>query len=102
MCIFDKNSHFGVSKDIKYGTCLKDAVRLDRDAWRILVYRNRQYAEVTAAEDVRGSFQAHKCDYEILSCGAGVCIRRDRRAVVGTLIAENGSGPDGSSLTVNY
>ena len=41
-------------------------------------------------------------DYEALSCGAGVCTPDDRRVVTDTLIAETGSGPDGSSLTANY
>lgn len=90
------------SKGIKYQSCVEEHVRLDRDVWRILVYRNRQYAEVTAGEDVDGLLQAHKCDYEILSCGAGVYSGCGRRAEVAVLIAGNGSGPDGSSLTVNY
>lgn len=90
------------SKEVKYVTSVEECVRLDRDAWRILVYRNRQYAEVTAGEYVDGLLQAHKRDYDILSCGAGVYGGHDRRVEVTILIAEIGPGPDGSSLTVNY
>lgn len=36
------------------------SVRLDRDAWRILVYRNRQYAEVTAGGGASGNLKPTK------------------------------------------
>ena len=41
-------------------------------------------------------------DYEILSCGIGVCARNGRRVVERTPIGGTGPGPDGSSLTLNY
>ena len=40
--------------------------------------------------------------YEILSCEVGVGTQNDRRVVESALIAETGSGPDGSSLTVSH
>ena len=76
-------------------------VRLDRDAWRILLYRNRQHAEVTAGGGILEA-SSSQSDYEILSCGIGVCVRDGRRVVRVTLIGGTGSGPDGSSLTPCY
>ena len=75
--------------------------RLDRDAWRILVYRNRQHAEVTAEGGILEA-SSPQSDYEILSCGIGVCILDGRRVVRDTPIGGTGSGPDGSSLTPYY
>ena len=76
-------------------------VRLDRDVWRILVYRNRQYAEVTAEGGILEA-SSPQSDYEILSCGIGVGIVDGRRVVGVALIGGTGPGPDGSSLTLNY
>ena len=41
-------------------------------------------------------------DYEILSCGIGVCPMDGRRVVRVAPIGGTGSGPDGSSLTPCY
>ena len=41
-------------------------------------------------------------DYEVLSQWVGGDWNGDRRVAIPTLIAENGPGPDGSSLTAYY
>jgi len=48
-------SYAAAVKDVIYGIGLKGNARLDRDAWRILIDRNRQYAAVTAEDGAYGS-----------------------------------------------
>ncbi len=80
---------------------LRMCARLDRDAWRILVYRNRQHAEVTARGDALETASPLR-DYEISSYGISVYIECCRRVADNIPIEGNGSGPDGSSLTSYY
>jgi hypothetical protein len=54
------------------------------------------------AEGGRAEHPSPQSDYEILSYRVGVGDVNSRRAVSHTLIGETGSGPDGSSLTLNY
>ncbi len=86
---------------IIYPSKYRSGVRLDRGAWRILLHRNRQYAGVTTLDGATKPSGPPR-DYEILSCGVGVDIMCNRRVETDILIAETGSGPDGSSLTANY
>ena len=62
-------------------------------------------AIVTAGATERGGEAeavGPQSDYETLSYRVGVPNWTDRRAGSVGLIGENGSGPDGSSLTPNY
>jgi len=78
------------------------AARLDRDVRRVLVHRQPSITGVTAEDDVTGTVHAQSSTMRSCPSGPAAVSWHSWRAVLLALIRGNGSGPDGSSLTLDY
>ncbi len=78
------------------------AARLDRDVRRVLVHREPSITGVTAEDVVTGAVGAQPVTMRLCPSGLEAASWGDRRVAPLALVTGNGSGPDGSSLTVDY
>jgi len=76
--------------------------RLDRDVRRALIHREPSIAGVTAGDGVTGTVHAQSSTMRLCPSGLVAVSWRGWRAAPLALIRGNGSGPDGSSLTLDY
>jgi hypothetical protein len=76
--------------------------RLDRDVRRALIHRKPSIAGVTAGDGVTGTAHAQSSTMRLCPSGLVAVSRRGWRAAPLALIRGNGSGPDGSILTLDY
>ncbi len=76
--------------------------RLDRDVRRVLIHREPSITGVTTGGTVSGKTKAQPAPMMLCPLGLMAVGNCDRRVASPALIMEIGSGPDGSSLTVDY